>query len=222
MRYTTFSYRDADKTIKRHPSLGFEYQEIIDVIKNISDASLIKEFYKVMNENPRSKSLSIPINNLIRNGLIKKSWKSEVGIRKSGEIEEQGFSIHIHESKWRIDFAKKNIALEVAFNHNEATAHNLIKPTLAGQFDHQNSTSIFDQDIKTKIGVIITVTNSLKKAGCFDGAIGTFESFLQYLDPYRKILDIPMMIIGLEPPEGFYIVRKKQPGGKLKSVIEKI
>ena len=219
MKYTFYSYRDAEKMIEKPSSVGLklEYQEITDVIKNISELSLIKEFQEVIEKNPRSKSLSIPINNLIREGLVKKGWNSEVSIRTGGEIETQGLGLVVHDSKWRIDFAKENIAVEVAFNHNEATAHNLIKPTLAGQFDHG-----IGRKIKTNMGVIITVTNSLKKSGSFDGAIGTFESFLQYLDPYRKILDIPMMIIGLEPPEGFYIVRRQQRGGKLKSYIKKI
>ncbi|WP_335711522.1 hypothetical protein [Neobacillus drentensis] len=45
----------------------------------------------------------------------------------------------------------------------------------------------------------------MKEAGNFDGSIGTYEKFLQYFDPFRNTLTVPLVIIGLEPPETFKI-----------------
>ena len=61
----------------------------------------------------------------------------------------------------------------MAFNHREATAHNLIKPLLASQLNH------VEKDIQTEMGVIIAATNALGKAGNFDSSIGRYELFIE-------------------------------------------
>ena len=64
----------------------------------------------------------------------------------------------------------------MAFNHQEATAHNIMKPVLASELNH------VQKDIQTELGVIIVATESLKKGGNFDSAIGTFEKFIECFD----------------------------------------
>ena len=104
---------------------------------------------------------------------------------------------------------KKNLRLcEKNFfeshNHAEATAHNLIKPLLASELNH------VEKAVQTRLGVVVTCTKSMKKAGNFDGAVGTFESFQTYLKPYQNILIAPLIIIGLEAPESFKIDKKSR------------
>lgn len=101
-----------------------------------------------------------------------------------------------------MDFAKDDISIEVAFNHAEAIAWNLTKPVLASELNHVK------KDIQTKIGVIITATQSMKEAGGFDGAIGTFEKFQDYLPPLQNLLTVPILLIGLLPPKSFHMVHK--------------
>ncbi len=116
---------------------------------------------------------------------------------------------------WRLDFAKGKIAVEVAFNHGEAVAWNLIKPNLSGELNHVTKA------IQTEIGVVITATDSLRRAGGFDSAVGTYEKFLTYLKPMRQMLTVPMLIIGLEKPQTFYM--KHETSGKSKrGVVEQI
>ena len=45
----------------------------------------------------------------------------------------------------------------------------------------------------------------MKKAGNFDSAVGSYEKFLRYLLPMQNMLPTPLLIVGLEPPESFYI-----------------
>ena len=45
----------------------------------------------------------------------------------------------------------------------------------------------------------------MKKAGNFDGAVGSYEKFLRYLLPLQNILTTPILIIGLQAPETFHI-----------------
>ena len=107
---------------------------------------------------------------------------------------------------WRLDFAKDNIAIEVAFNHGGNVSWNLIKPVLSSELNHVKKA------IQTQAGVVITATDAMKKAGGFDNAIGTYEKYVEYLKPLNNLLTTPMMIIGLEPPKKFTIEQKKEDG----------
>jgi hypothetical protein len=98
-----------------------------------------------------------------------------------------------------LDFAKNNISVEVAFNHQEATAHNILKPVLASELNHVK------KEVQTKMGVIIVATKEMKKAGNFDGAIGTYESFQEYFKPYNNIITTPIVLIGIKAPSSFII-----------------
>lgn len=52
----------------------------------------------------------------------------------------------------------------------------------------------------------------MKRAGGFDNAIGTYEKFIDYLKPLSNQLTVPLLIIGLEKPETFWIKHKKVKG----------
>ncbi|WP_208730533.1 BglII/BstYI family type II restriction endonuclease [Flavobacterium foetidum] len=136
------------------------------------------------------KSLSKSINCLLKERFKASGWKEESSIFQDSQY--QG-------DTWRLDFAKKDVSIEVAFNHASVIAWNLLKPVLASELNHVNKA------IQTKIGVIITATEALKRAGGFDGAVGTFEKYLEYLPPLNNVLTVPLFIIGLEPPESFHI-----------------
>ena len=45
----------------------------------------------------------------------------------------------------------------------------------------------------------------MKSRGNFDGAIGTFEQFIEYFKPYSAIVPTPIVLIGIEAPETFLI-----------------
>ena len=94
---------------------------------------------------------------------------------------------------------KEKISVEVAFNHGEAIAWNLIKPVLASELNH------VAKDIQTSAGIIICATNGMKKAGNFDSAVGSYEKFLRYLLPLQNMLPTPILIIGLDAPDSFHV-----------------
>ena len=170
------------------------WEDIIRVIESITDQDLIKRYDDI--ERIGKKSLSEPINQLIDERLVKRGWNRQSPIfNDSHYLSEKG-------TKWTLDFSKDLIAVEVAFNHGEATAWNLMKPVLSSQLNHVKKA------IQTSAGVIITATNDLKAKGNFDGAVGTYEKFLDYLLPFHNIMNVPLMIIGLEAPEAFCIQPK--------------
>lgn len=198
MNYDTHFHKFADKVIHGNAEYENDFNELISVIKNISDSDLIERYYAIKEVRKDIKSLSEPINKLLKERLVNLGWLSEPPIFRDDLL---NFSNKGKKpiSTWRLDFAKSKFSVEVAFNHQEATSHNIIKPTLASELNH------VQKAIQTEIGIIITATEELKKAGGFDGAIGTYETFTSYLRPYSNLISCPLIIIGLKPPATFYL-----------------
>jgi len=201
MRYRIHSFRHAEVILNHEDAYKPVWNELLSVISDITDEEVIAYFEGATR---RAKSLSEAINNILKQKLIELGWNKESLIFQDDEYAG---------NRWRLDFAKQNISLEVAFNHGEAIAWNLIKPVLASELNHVK------KEIDTEIAIIICATKSLKERGGFDGAVGEYEKFLTYLNPLRDLLSVPMVIIGLEAPESFKIEHHTVDGRKQGVVI---
>ena len=193
MELEFYYHRHSDLLINHDELFKSNFKELITVLKDVSESDLQKEFLKEKEKVKSTKSLASSINTILKKRLEKKSWMSEVGLFKEPPYSKA------NKSRWRIDFAKKHISVEVAFNHQEATAHNILKPVLASELNHVK------KEIQTKLGVIVVATQQMKKMGNFDGAIGTFESFQEYFKPYNTIISTPIVLIGIKAPSNFKI-----------------
>lgn len=87
----------------------------------------------------------------------------------------------------------------MAFNHGEAIAWNLIKPVLASELNH------VQKAFQTRLGIYVCATEAMKRAGNIDSASGSFEKVQRYLMPMMNQLTVPMMLIGIDAPQTFYI-----------------
>ncbi len=194
MNYITYDHRHAQNLFNTDATYIELFNEVIEVLASISDEDLIVAY----NANPREnkKSLSETINSLIKEKLIEKGWSAESAI-----FSDPTYANARDNKRWRLDFAKNEISIEVAFNHGEAIAWNLIKPVLASELNH------VAKEIQTSAGIIICATDAMKRAGNFDGAVGSYEKFLRYLQPLQNMLPTPILIIGLTAPETFHIDR---------------
>lgn len=192
MLYITHDHRFAQNLFNTNEDFIPLYREITEVIQNITDDRLIAEYNANTREN--KKSLSETINKLICEELTARGWRAESAI-----FSDSTYADARDKKRWRLDFAKDEISVEVAFNHGEAIAWNLIKPVLASELNH------VAKDIQTSAGVIICATDAMKKAGNFDSAVGSYEKFLRYLLPLQNMLPTPILIIGLQAPETFHI-----------------
>lgn len=110
LRFITQQHRQGDIVLNDVSNASL-YQEVKDAISGISDQDIrtrheVKFFSKM--------SLSYAINDLLRERFVAKGWMKEAPI-----FQQEGFE---KEKKWRLDFAKESIAIEVAFNHGEAIA----------------------------------------------------------------------------------------------------
>jgi hypothetical protein len=201
--FVTHQHRFALNIVQSNPELNKLWSEISDSISSISDEMLKNEFEQA----PAAMSLSVAINSLIEKELERRGWTTESAIFQGDEYEDK---------RWRLDFSKKitsqtdeltGIAVEVAFNHGEAIAWNLMKPVLAAEINQVE----LETEIGAGIGVYICATENLKRAGGFDGAVGEYEKVLRYLDPMYYKLTVPIIIVGLEAPKTFKIKKWKNP-----------
>lgn len=177
------------------------YEEVLKIIKGISDADLNKKHGSYAHP---PMSLSKAINDLLKERFTSAGWKEESPIFQETEYEGE---------RWRLDFAKSAISIEVAFNHGEAIAWNLLKPVLASELNHVRKA------IQTEVGIVIAATGALKAAGAFDSAVGEYEKFIRYLKPLSAVLTVPMVIIGLEPPETFILEKVPQGNKNLSKIV---
>ena len=193
MKFQLHSHRHAE-TILRQDQYSAVFTELLTAISSISEEDLATNFSGI--ERSSKKSLSQSINALIRERLGD-SWKPESPIFQESEYEGES---------WRLDFAKPPVSVEVAFNHGEAIAWNLLKPVLASELNH------VQKAIQTEIGVIICATDELTRRGGFDSAVGSYEKFIRYLKPLQDVLVTPILIVGLEAPVSFKLDAKNQKG----------
>jgi Restriction endonuclease BglII. len=191
MKYQLHSFKDARVILENDPAYLGLWEDITEVIESITDQDLIDGYNSLKRK--KKKSLSEPINDLIDKRLVQKGWNRQSPIFVESKYQKG------KETRWTLDFSKNLIAVEVAFNHGEAAAWNLLKPVLSSQLNH------VEKAIQTSAGVIITATNDLKRKGNFDNSVGTYEKYLDYLRPFSNILNVPLIIMGLESPESFYI-----------------
>ena len=192
MNYQVHSFRNALTIFQNDAEFSTLWNEVQLALESITEKDLIRAFQK--NARGNKKSLSESINKLIDERLVDLGWS-----RQSAIFQQVPYIPTKGEHWWTLDFAKGTIAIEVAFNHQEAIAWNLIKPVLSSELNHVTKA------IQTRAGIVITTTNALKKIGNFDGSCGTYEKFLTYLEPFQNILTTPMVIIGLDAPLTFAI-----------------
>ena len=197
MECSFYYHRFANLLVDGVDEFSIDFNEIITVLNSITDEDLIKDFNERKLIRSSTKSLSESINKLLKVRLTELGWIAESPIFREEPYDST------NNSAWRLDFAKNNISIEVAFNHGEAIAHNIIKPVLASELNH------VQKNIQTKLGVIITTNEDMKRKGGFDGAVGTYEKFISYFKPYSNIVTTPIVLIGLKEPKTFEILNNE-------------
>jgi hypothetical protein len=206
MKYEYVSHRYAEGVFNLDPRIEQLWYEVIGVIQSITDNDLIEKYHQQVRQ---GKSISEAINKLIDERLVSLNWKRQSPIFKDIAYVDRGRK----SSTWTLDFAKESIAIEVAFNHGGNVSWNLIKPVLSSELNH------VEKAIQTKMGIIIAATDEMKVKGGFDGAVGSYEKYVEYLKPLNNLLTTPLIIIGLKAPESFYIETKSNGNKKIGEVV---
>ncbi len=198
MKFITHSHRHADAIIANDPQLKERYEQFVGALRSISDEELIADFLNKKAEyaarGTSFKSMTPSINGILKERMLAiPGWQAEVDIFNDT-------TGAIGNTEWRLDFACDNaFCVEVAFNHGEAIAWNLLKPVLSCELNH------VQKAVQGQLGIYVCATDNMKIAANIDSASGSFEKVLRYLPPMMNQLTVPMMIIGLEPFETFKI-----------------
>ena len=198
MRFVEHSHRHARAIIASNPQLRERYEQFVGTLRNMSDEELMADFLSKKAEyaarGTSFKSMTPSINGILKARMLAiPGWQAEVDIFN----DTTGV---IGNTEWRLDFACDDaFCVEVAFNHGEAIAWNLLKPVLSCELNH------VEKAVQGQIGIYVCATDNMKIAANIDSASGSFEKVLRYLPPMMNQLTIPMMIIGLEPFDTFKI-----------------
>lgn len=190
MKFVTHSHRNGWELLQG-PGFVSEHKDIVEVIGSITDDDIIGTHIHSFGRT--NKSISRALNKLLRERMVERNWQAESPIFQEPEYSQRSETI------WRLDLAKSTVSVEVAYNHGEALAWNLLKPVLASELNHVTKA------IQTKIGVVILATQALKEAGGFDSAVGTYEKAVRYLRPLQNQLSVPLVLIGLSAPSSFTV-----------------
>lgn len=209
MKFISKSHRHAEVILENDSQFTSDWEEVKMALRSIYDGDIIRKFNT--HSRQKHKSISTVLNMLIKERLLALGWVSQPYIFQEPHMKT--------DKTWRLDFAKPgSIAIEVAYNHGEAVSWNLIKPVLASNINLMNRETV------TQIGIIISATHSLKETGGFDGAVGTFEKYEQYLMPLHAQLNAPLLLLGLLPPRTFRIEHyqlhdRKKIYGRIKYIV---
>lgn len=193
MNIITSSHRHCDAIIQNNPLFLQRWNEFIGSLLSISDTEIINDFNYRKTQRPSLKSITPSINNLLKDKMLMiPGWLAEVDIFND-------VTATVNNTEWRLDFACEAFAIEVAFNHQEAVAWNLIKPTLCGELNH------VQKAIQTQLGIYVCATEQMKRQGNIDGSSGSYERVLRTIPAMMNQLTIPMMIVGIDSFDSFYI-----------------
>jgi hypothetical protein len=180
MNFQTYSHRYADIILNSDYDLK---KEIEDVIKVISFSDVKKE-YELENEEKTklgqktAKGRQSKINSKFRSEFLKREWTKEKNV----------FGDSTEEQDLKIDFWKRNVGVDVAFNHRSFIGGDLLRLQAAAEVKNV-----------IKVGVYICAMKEfIKEISPKDAnSLVTFERTQWYLEKFTPVITVPVLLIGL-------------------------
>jgi len=167
---TRDAWAEFDITIR-----GIVAADILEVQRELADARRIKG-------QRAHAGGQTAINELIdrRIGMLG-GWTRQPHLFRGAELE-----------KWKMDFLKDRIGVEVSFNHAEAIPWQFTRLNIAGE-----STRVRDEH-RIDVGIVVCASPRLKQWARMDSAVGSFDQFSAWLREMRPILPTPLLLMGLD------------------------
>ncbi|MEM5775073.1 MAG: BglII/BstYI family type II restriction endonuclease [Anaerolineaceae bacterium] len=173
-----YSHRYADIILNSDYELK---REIDDVIKSIKYDQICERFEEVNYEKQRlgnrsSKGKQSVINCMFREEFLKYNWELEKNVFNDAQ------------NDLIIDFKKRDVGLDVAFNHRSFIGGDLLRFQAASEVRNL-----------IKVGVYICPTKAFAKiVSPSDGAaMVSFERTKWYLQTLYPVITVPILLIGL-------------------------
>ena len=110
MDFKEHFHRNAGTIITNTESYNNEYKDLTDTLLSITDFDLVDEFHRIKKESKKQseKSLSKPINNILKDRLVALGWEPEAEIFRDDEYTKDKKG-----TTWRLDFAKRKYPLRL-------------------------------------------------------------------------------------------------------------
>ena len=179
MEFSTHDFRHAREILENRDS----WSELALAARSITRDDILQVHGAFEAEGKRSPAGGqTAINRLFRERLAPSGWIEEPRLFPADEEALR---------KWKMDFIKARIGVEVSFNHAEAVPWTFTRLNIAGESDKVLSEHRID------VGVAFFATETLKRWARMDSAVGTFELAKAWLEMMRPIMPIPILIVGL-------------------------
>lgn len=197
MEFVTHNFRLAREILETRDSWG----ELVQTARSISEHDIVQTHLSFGSAGRRLPAGGqAAINQLFRERLGPLGWIQEPRL-----FSQTGSDLR----KWKMDFIKARIGVEVSFNHFEAVPWTFTRLNIAGESEKVLGKHRID------VGVAFFATDSLKKWAKMDGTVGTFEMAKAWLEMMRPIMPIPILVVGLSadgwtPSEAFRGTKKSK------------
>jgi hypothetical protein len=182
MDYLYYDFRNALVILRSRASFG----ELEDALHAIEAEDVIDAYARMSEERALRRSRPPAggqgsLNRVIDERLSIAGWEAQPHLFRDRSLE-----------KWKMDFRKEGIGVEVSFNHAEAIPWQFTRLNIAGESDR-----VLDEN-RIDVGVVVCAAPSLKAWARMDSSVGTFEQFKAWLREMRPILPVPLLLVGLE------------------------
>jgi len=179
VEFVTFNFRHAREILENRDSWG----ELAQATHSIGRTDILRTHQAFAAEGKRLPAGGqTSINRLYRERLAPIGW---VGEPRLFPTDQEALR------KWKMDFIKDRIGVEVSFNHAEAVPWTFTRLNIAGESDK------VIPDHRIDVGVAFFATETLKRWARMDSAVGTFELAKAWLEMMKPIMPIPVLVVGL-------------------------
>lgn len=180
MKAELYAFRLADEILSARPA----WAEILSVIDSISADKIILTHREIAGQRRRPPAGGqTAINLIFERELSRLGWRSQPYLFLETSDRHR---------RWKMDFIKDRIGVEVVFNHAEAVPWAFTRLNLAGESGDVLA------DNRIDLGIAIFAGDGLKTWAKMDSAVGTFDLAKAWLGLMRPILPVPLMMVGLE------------------------
>lgn len=177
MEYAAEDFRHAAALLKDNPA----WLDIREAIESLDAAAIVRKQRGIAARGRAPRGGQSAINALFEELLPEPRWTQQPRLFDDPMLR-----------KWKMDFLRANVGVEVSFNHAEAIPWQFTRLNIAGESERVIEGS------RIHVGVVITATESLKSWAKMDSAVGTFDAFKAWLREMKPILPIPLLLVGLD------------------------
>ena len=179
MNHKKYIHRYADIILNSDYQLREELEEIINSIsyENISGIFNIQNKKRLELGKKLMKGKQPILNERFKQEFIKKGWEEEKSVFGSEE-----------DNDLRIDFWKRSVGVDIAFNHRSFIGGDLLRFQAAAEVVNE-----------MKLGVYVCATKKLlNEISPFPSSLVNFERTQWYLEKFYPVLTVPIYLIGLD------------------------